>query len=718
MVITRRIKTAVKTLLGWKPGVYLDREFLMHYMAKSLSPNSVYVEVGAFTGRTGLWFRDLAHLQAGNCYLIEACPTNFEIMKEICPGFHLFNLAISDTNGVLPFYVVNTDRDEGTSRSNSFDREHLEERFGKENVQEINVRSVNLNTFFDENKIGTVDFLFFNCEGAEYKILNGKLDFLDRVNFFYLDLHHRKNNVNDLKKEQHAIYEKILNKGFIRIGGHLRETSIRVTIILRFYGRKPRPRKISLSKMNFNSLQFFVFLIFSIVIYRFTPKQYRKVFFTITGFYFYSFWSIKFTSLLVLTSVVDYFLAIQIERAADKVVKKRLLIASVILNLGILGFFKYFNFFVDNAYFFFNEIGLKIPHMGLQVILPVGISFYTFQELSYTIDVYRGQCRARTNYFDVAGFVAFFPQLVAGPIERASHLMDQLENPAKPKLDDWVVGIQLMLWGLFQKMVIADNVAHVANFAFDSTTGVKDMGLALAGVYAFAIQIYCDFAGYTDIARGSAKLFGIDIMKNFNMPYLATSIRDFWARWHISLSTWLRDYLYIPLGGNRASKPRVAFNLMLTMFLGGLWHGATWMFVLWGLYHGVLLTLEHFFYPWAKDRQVRWSFGSLLKVFVTFNLVCFGWVLFRSTNIAIFQHWCAMFFSFQWSLVFAPLWGTLLIYSTPLWLVWGLQTRFGLSDQVVPGIPSWAKVPFWAFVMVSLIYLASDIGREFIYFQF
>jgi len=222
-VLKSRLKRAIKTMLGKEPGIFLDGDFLIRYVAKCIPADSVFIEVGAFTGRTGYQFRELAGLQAQNCHLIEACPTNYEIMKKICPGFRLHNLAISDGEGVLPFYVVDTPRDEGTSRSNSFDRKHLEDRFGKENVKEIKIRSVNLNTFFQNNNIAKVDFLFFNCEGAEYKILKGNINFLKKVDYFYLDLHHRTGNRKLLKQEQHRIYEAVLNQGFLRIGGHLRE---------------------------------------------------------------------------------------------------------------------------------------------------------------------------------------------------------------------------------------------------------------------------------------------------------------------------------------------------------------------------------------------------------------------------------------------------------------------------------------------------------------
>jgi D-alanyl-lipoteichoic acid acyltransferase DltB (MBOAT superfamily) len=312
--------------------------------------------------------------------------------------------------------------------------------------------------------------------------------------------------------------------------------------------------------------------------------------------------------------------------------------------------------------------------------------------------------------------VAFFPQLVAGPIERAEHLMDQLEK--KDKKPQWKSGAQLILWGLFQKVVIADNVAVLANFAFNPSSGVLDTGVAIVGAYAFAIQIYCDFAGYTDIARGVAKWFGVDIMLNFNLPYFALCIRDFWARWHISLSTWLKDYLYIPLGGNRGSQTRTSINLMITMLLGGLWHGATWMFVLWGMYQGILLLIEHHLNIDPKRLRTQSLPMRILYGALTFQLVCFGWVLFRATNLDIFTHWITMFASMKFDPTYFALWGSLAFYSLPLLFVWIVQATKGLNDRLVYGLPTFARIAFTVILLAGLYFLSAEAGREFIYFQF
>lgn len=469
--------------------------------------------------------------------------------------------------------------------------------------------------------------------------------------------------------------------------------------------------------MVFNSWEFFVFLVFALAGYYLVPDRYRNIFVAFSGFYFYSFWSIKFTAILVFTSVADYWLALAIDDAKNPKSKKFYLACSVVMNLGILGFFKYCNFFTENVGHFFGAIGLDVPMPVLNVVLPVGISFYTFQEMSYAIDVYRGDCRARRNYFDVAAFVVFFPQLVAGPIERASHLLGQLERPARPSGEAIAAGAQLILWGLFQKVVIADNIAPIVNYAFGARA-VNDTGLALAGMYAFAIQIYCDFAGYTDIARGLGKWFGIDIMKNFNRPYLAESIRDFWTRWHISLSTWLKDYLYIPLGGSRCSPTRVKFNLLVTMLLGGLWHGASWLFLFWGLYHGLLLVFEHAFQPQAKTVSSS-GWRKAARQLATFHLVCFGWVLFRAQTIEGLSAWIKSVASFSFDPAYAVCWASLLVFTAPLALVWGFELNDRSKKDVLLGaMPSWGRLVTVGFLFAMVSILSAEAGREFIYFQF
>lgn len=396
--------------------------------------------------------------------------------------------------------------------------------------------------------------------------------------------------------------------------------------------------------MIFNSLVFAIF--FPVVYAGYLALRHREiprnVWLVLASWLFYGWWDFRFLGLLILSSLVAYVIGLGLEvpeGSSDDVLhtrKRKLLITlSLCSDLGLLGFFKYYDFLAGSFSAMLGSFGLSahLPILGL--VLPVGISFYTFQTLSYTIDVYRGRIPAERSFLNFSLYVAFFPQLVAGPIERASHLLGQLRG-VRPLTQSMVYeGIYLMAWGLFKKVVIADNVSKVADAAFGSTSST---GLdALLGVYAFAIQIYCDFSGNSDVARGCAKAMGYDLMLNFHLPYFAVNPSDFWQRWHISLSTWLRDYLYIPLGGNRDGTIRTYRNLMLTMLLGGLWHGAAWTFIAWGFYHGLLLCVHRALRPWLERvfdfrtafRQSAWRY---VRIFVFFHLVCVSWLLFRAKS--------------------------------------------------------------------------------------
>jgi len=313
--------------------------------------------------------------------------------------------------------------------------------------------------------------------------------------------------------------------------------------------------------------------------------------------------------------------------------RRLFLILSIVTNLGILGFFKYFNFFAESLVAGARQLHFNVDQPTLEILLPVGISFYTFQTLGYAIDVYRGRSQATDGFTDFMLYVGFFPQLVMGPIERAAKLLPQLSEPRRFCSRQVVSGLQLGLWGYFKKAVIADNVAEIANRVFASPE--PDGWYVVVGLYAFAIQIYCDFSGYTDIARGVARMLGVELRPNFRLPYFATNPSDFWRRWHISLSTWLRDYLYIPLGGNRNGRLRTYRNLLVTMVLGGLWHGAAWNFVAWGAYHGVLLLLFQALRrgPAVEERQRR-GIWFWLRVLLFFQLTCAGWLIFRAQSLA------------------------------------------------------------------------------------
>ena len=386
--------------------------------------------------------------------------------------------------------------------------------------------------------------------------------------------------------------------------------------------------------MTFNSLEYFAFLPVVLAAYWSLPHRGRLWLLFVASYLFYGWWDVRFLLLLGLSTVVDFTVARALHRSDDERRRKRLLLTSLCVNLGILGTFKYANFFIDSANQAFERIGMgSVTDRGLSIILPVGISFYTFQTLSYTFDVYRRRMEPTDDLLTFAVYLSFFPQLVAGPIERATHLLPQFQRPAPvPSSSQIRSGLVLILQGIFKKVVIADALAPTVQDAFGDAGNAGAVTL-IVGVYAFALQIYGDFSGYTDVARGSARLLGIDLMRNFEQPYFSRTITEFWRRWHISLSTWLRDYLYVPLGGNRSTPGRTARNLMLTMLLGGLWHGAAWTFVMWGAIHGTILALERPF------RNRRWADPSrplagrdLPRILLTFNLVCFAWIFFRASD--------------------------------------------------------------------------------------
>ena len=350
------------------------------------------------------------------------------------------------------------------------------------------------------------------------------------------------------------------------------------------------------------------------------------------SYIFYGAWDHRFLFLLIISTLVDYGVGRGLARTDDPTRRRLLLFVSVGVNLGILGFFKYFDFFIDSAQETLDAIGLGTDPVLLEIVLPVGISFYTFQTMSYTIDVYRRHLQPTDDLLTFAVFVAYFPQLVAGPIERAARLLPQLEEPrTRPDADTLASGLGLILLGLLKKVVIGDVLAGKVDLVFDGASTVGWVSLVV-GVYAFALQIYADFSGYTDIARGTSRLMGIELMRNFEGPYLSRSITEFWRRWHISLSQWLRDYLYIPLGGNQGGTAATYRNLMITMLLGGLWHGANWVFVIWGGLHGVYLVAERLWRrPVDAAEPLRWR--QVPAVIVTFQLVCFAWIFFRSPDL-------------------------------------------------------------------------------------
>jgi alginate O-acetyltransferase complex protein AlgI len=389
--------------------------------------------------------------------------------------------------------------------------------------------------------------------------------------------------------------------------------------------------------MVFNSLEFAAFFAVVYTLYRVLPHRAQNWMLVAASYCFYAAWDWRFLGLLIGSTVVDYFVGRYLGRAMAPGRRRLALILSLAFNLGMLGFFKYFNFFADSLVRVFAWLGWELDPVTVNVILPIGISFYTFMTISYVIDVYRGDIRPTTNFIDFALFVSYFPHLVAGPILRASLLIPQIARPRVITRAQVVEGLWLSGWGLLQKMFVADNLARLVTAVFSPTATPTGLDVLVA-VYAFAFQIYGDFAGYSNLARGISKLMGIELNVNFLFPYLVISPQEFWRNWHISLSTWLRDYLYIPLGGSRGSTLATKRNLLITMILGGLWHGAAWTFVVWGVYQGLALVVARIIQEWAARsgvtlaRGLTWSRVALGVLM--FQVTCYGWLIFRAESVA------------------------------------------------------------------------------------
>jgi alginate O-acetyltransferase complex protein AlgI len=473
--------------------------------------------------------------------------------------------------------------------------------------------------------------------------------------------------------------------------------------------------------MVFNSLHFLWFFVVVYAIYRLLSHRGQNWLLLIASYYFYAAWDWRFLGLLTASTIVDFTAARLLESAASDRRRRAYVAVSLGFNLTLLGFFKYFNFFADSLHALLVSVGMTLDFVTVRVLLPVGISFYTFVTMSYVIDVYRREIRATRNLVDFAVFVAYFPHLVAGPILRASRLLPQIEQPRHITVDQIRDGAWLIAWGFFQKIFIADNLAPLVNSIFAPGTQHAGINVTL-GVYAFALQIYGDFAGYSNIARGTSKLMGIELIENFRFPYLVRSPQDFWRHWHISLSTWLRDYLYIPLGGNRGGTLKTQRNLLITMLLGGLWHGAAWTFVLWGAFHGLLLSLYRAgenvgaIRTWVTSRSTA---ARLTSWFVMFHLTCFGWLIFRARSIdQIRDLTTAVLTNFN---IFAVdvngLLVPFLLYSTPLVLVHAIEAR---ADDllVVPKLSPVVRYSAYAATFFLTMLFGSFGGSEFIYFQF
>ena len=486
--------------------------------------------------------------------------------------------------------------------------------------------------------------------------------------------------------------------------------------------------------MIFHSADFIVFFVVVVALYWCLPHRGQNALLLVASYVFYGYVHPWFLILIASSTTIDYVSARGMERWPAR--RRGFMALSIATNFGMLGFFKYFDFFVENAQAALGALGLHPGLPALRIVLPVGISFYTFQAMSYTVDVYRGELRARRSLVDVAVFISFFPHLVAGPIQRASFLLPQVETPRRFSTERATTGLSLMVWGYFKKLVIADNVGVIANKVF----AIADPSFEMlwAGVFAFAIQIYADFSAYTDIARGSSRWLGFELTENFDHPYLARSPSDFWRRWNISLSTWFRDYVYIPLGGSRATGARWVRNVLVTFVLSGLWHGARWNYVLWGLYHGLLLvaTRAHQILRepvrsgiGPQSSGIGYRLSDAACIVGMFGLTLVGWLLFRETDLHAIARdlalspWRSSTLDRQAGLYLFLL---ALGYSVPLWVqsVWVESQRSRERTAGVPARPSdgWGaailRCVACGAAFAAILALRSRTSLDFIYFQF
>jgi D-alanyl-lipoteichoic acid acyltransferase DltB (MBOAT superfamily) len=482
--------------------------------------------------------------------------------------------------------------------------------------------------------------------------------------------------------------------------------------------------------MIFHSVDFLVFFAIVVSIYWRLSHRGQNILLLGASYVFYGWVHPWFVILMLASTTVDYWAAQRMEENPER--KKHYLYASLVVNLGMLGVFKYYNFFIDNVREVLAGFGLTVSPPILEIVLPAGISFYTFQALSYTVEVYWGHMRARRNAVDFALFVAFFPHLVAGPIMRATNLLVQVEQPRTWSTDRARDAVLLILWGFVKKLVVADNVGVIANRVF----GHQDPSFEMlwAGVFAFGLQIYADFSAYSDIARGTARWFGFALILNFNHPYIASSPTDFWRRWHISLSTWFRDFVYIPLGGNRVGAWQREANLIATFLISGLWHGASWNYVLWGLYHGMLVAVTRAVGAALKLPE-KWPGPlALVQVFLTVSAVFVGWLFFRETNPDFLRRWFVLTPAEStlierqvgvYLFVLAATWGVPL-FADDLWALgrdrgWRPVRRAEATWEALgPGSVARAVLQgVGAGVLVTLILvLRSRVSLDFIYFQF
>jgi D-alanyl-lipoteichoic acid acyltransferase DltB (MBOAT superfamily) len=469
--------------------------------------------------------------------------------------------------------------------------------------------------------------------------------------------------------------------------------------------------------MQFDTPIFFVFLVFVVIVYWRLDFRRQNIFLLLASYFFYGWWDWRFLLLMIASTTGDYLIAHAIARASNQSKRKRLLLLSLILNFGILGIFKYFNFFIGSFAHLAQSVGVTgIPISLIKIILPPGISFYTFQEVAYIVDVYNGKLEPADSFVQYALFISLFPHLIAGPIQRPDHLLPQVQKPRFWDSDKALDGMILIAEGLFRKCVIADNCALIANAAFGGRFGRPNLPILLLGTYAFAWQIYGDFSGYSDIARGAAQLFGFHFMVNFRQPYFAQSLQEFWRRWHISLSTWLRDYLYIRLGGNRRGEARTYSNLLTTMLLGGLWHGANWTFVIWGAIHGTGLAVERFLNV-AREQMHGRLFSMWLRRIVVFHVVCFTWIFFRAESVSAAWALIGGLTHWDWQPSYMAAAKFLVVFSLPLFIL-DLNLEATGDEYLFQSRPHFQRVGVALASILAIITFGANQSNAFIYFQF
>lgn len=474
--------------------------------------------------------------------------------------------------------------------------------------------------------------------------------------------------------------------------------------------------------MLFNTFEFLLFLPTVFLLYWFVFKQLKiqNSFILIASYVFYGWWDWRFLSLIFASTMIDFIVGFLLDKSYSKKKRKILLSISLIFNLGLLGFFKYFNFFIDGWIDLWGNFGISMNRTSLNIILPVGISFYTFQTLSYTIDVYRKKLTPTRDFIAFASFVAFFPQLVAGPIERASNLLPQFYKKRVFNYEQAVSGIKLILWGLFKKIVIADNCAIFVNDVFQNHQDQSGMTL-IFGAICFSFQIYGDFSGYSNIAIGTARLFGFDLMRNFNYPYFSRDIAEFWRRWHISLSSWFRDYVYIPLGGSRGHRFKQIRNVFIIFLVSGFWHGANWTFVFWGGLNAL------FFVPLLVLKRNRNNLNSIaeakilpslkefLQVIITFSITSFAWIFFRAESLQhAFDYINSIAYSDSiFSTTFKGKFILILIF------IFILIEWFSRRSEIPIIFRNKYRIIFYILTVLSILYFTSSSkATSFIYFQF